>query len=59
NTVARDETSGELIYSSSDYIGWLSDAQAVKYKIGVIKSAGLTKVILWNLGGMDKEFFNR
>lgn len=56
--VIRDGDSGELVYSDSNEIGWVSDSQSIKRKIEISKRWGLYRFIFWSINGMDPEIFS-
>jgi len=54
-----DTDSGELVFTTDDYEGWLSDSNAMKNKIDEVRSLGFNRFIIWHLGGMDEKFFEQ
>lgn len=56
-TSVRDTLSGELVIKSQDFVGWLSDSEAMIAKINIFRSLGLNRFVIWHLGGMDEKFF--
>lgn len=54
-----DPESGELVFTSDDYIGWLSDSYAMNNKIEAVRELGFNKFVIWHLGGMDENFFEK
>lgn len=53
----RDKESAEEIFSSPDFIGYLSDSTAMTEKIDSLRALGFNRFVIWNLGGMDEKFF--
>jgi|WetSurMetagenome_2_1015567.scaffolds.fasta_scaffold00385_4 spore germination protein len=51
--------SGETVVNGNDFVGWLSDSQAMIKKIENLRKNGINKFIIWNLGGMDSSFFEK
>ncbi len=54
----RDPLSGELIYVSDSFHGWLSDSESILLKMKLAHSLGLTRFVIWSLGGMDVTLFD-
>jgi spore germination protein YaaH len=58
-SVNRDEESGELIVTGTDFTGWLSDGEAMAKKINQYRLLGLNRFAIWHLGGLDEAIFGK
>ncbi len=56
--VDRDSSSKELVYKTSLYEGWLSDAFSVIAKINTVRFLGVNRFVIWNLSGIDERLFD-
>lgn len=56
-TKKRDKKSGELVFESDEFSGWLSDAIAMREKINLLRTYGFSRFVIWHLGGVDPNFF--